>query len=75
MSNPCVLDRSLAPSGYIVIHAYGAGNEPYEIWTDLDRGSDEYKALKEARADCLWRAVESIIPDVKERVAISMIGR
>ena len=28
VSNPCVLDRTLAPDGYIVVHAYGAGNEP-----------------------------------------------
>ena len=28
VSNPCVLDRDLAPEGYIVVHAYGAGNEP-----------------------------------------------
>ena len=32
VSNPCVLDRELAPEGFIVMHAYGAGNEPYDIW-------------------------------------------
>lgn len=30
VSNPGVLDRTLAPEGYIVLHAYGAGNEPYD---------------------------------------------
>lgn len=74
VSNPCVLDRALAPDGYIVIHAYGAGNEPYDIWKGLDRRSPEYKILKEARADVLWRAVESIIPDARERAVISQIG-
>jgi len=74
VSNPCVLDRTLAPDGYIVVHAYGAGNEPYDIWKGLDRSSDEYKALKEVRATALWRAVESVIPDVRKRAVMSMIG-
>jgi hypothetical protein len=30
------LDPTLAPAGHIVTHAYGAGNEPYEIWEGLD---------------------------------------
>ncbi len=74
VSNPCVLDKTLAPEGYIVIHAYGAGNEPYDIWKGLDRKSKEYKDLKESRAVALWRAVESIIPDARERSVLSMIG-
>ena len=74
VSNPCVLDRSLAPAGYIVVHAYGAGNEPYDIWKGLDRNSPEYKALKEERAEALWRAIESVIPDVRKRVVLSQIG-
>lgn len=74
VSNPCVLDRSLAPPGYVVVHAYGAGNEPYGLWEGMDRKSKEYKQLKEARAAALWRAVESIIPDVKDRTVLSMIG-
>ena len=32
VSNPCVLDPTLAPKGYLVVHAYGAGNEPYDVW-------------------------------------------
>lgn len=72
VSNPCVLDRSLAPPGYIVIHAYGAGNEPYEIWKDLDK--TQYQSLKEERATVLWRAIESIIPDAKKRTVVSFIG-
>ena len=35
-SNPCRLDSTLAPEGYIIVHAYGAGNEPHFIW-DLGR--------------------------------------
>jgi len=74
LSNPCVLDRTLAPEGYIVVHAYGAGNEPYDIWKDMRRDSPEYQKLKEERSDVLWRAVESIIPDVRKRVVTDMVG-
>jgi hypothetical protein len=62
------------PCFTIVLHAYGAGNEPYDIWSDLDRKSQEYKDLKEERAQALWRAIEAIIPDVQERVVLSQIG-
>jgi phytoene dehydrogenase-like protein len=74
VSNPCMIDQTLAPEGYIIIHAYGAGNEPYELWKDVKRNSPEYKRLKEERAEVLWRAVESIIPNVKKRVVLELIG-
>jgi phytoene dehydrogenase-like protein len=74
VSNPCVIDPSLAPPGYAVIHAYGAGNEPYELWEDMERSSEAYKKLKEKRAAPLWRAVESIIPDVRSRMVGHLIG-
>ena len=74
VSNPCVLDRTLAPEGHIVVHAYGAGNEPHEIWDGLDRKSDEYRRLKEERSQVLWRAVESVIPDARDRVVVDLVG-
>ena len=74
VSNPCVLDRTLAPEGTIVVHAYGAGNEPYELWKGLDRNSRAYRDLKEERSQVLWRAVESIIPDARKRVIVDMVG-
>ncbi|KAI2503471.1 hypothetical protein MHU86_11019 [Fragilaria crotonensis] len=74
VSNPCAIDRSLAPDGYIVLHAYGAANEPYEIWKNVKRGSREYEELKQKRCEVLWRAVESIIPDVRERVVLDMVA-
>jgi len=74
VSNPCVIDRDLAPEGYLVIHAYGAGNEPFEIWKDLAISSPEYIQRKEERAEVLWRAVESVIPDVRDRVVYYLIG-
>lgn len=74
VSNPCVLDRNLAPPGYILVHAYGAGNEPYHLWQNVERGSDEYEALKQKRAAVLWRAVESIIPDARSRAVVEEVG-
>ncbi|KAL7581694.1 hypothetical protein ACA910_022238 [Epithemia clementina (nom. ined.)] len=74
VSNPCKLDPNLAPPGTIVIHAYGAGNEPYEFWQGMDRQSAEYQQLKLKRAQVLWRAVESIVPDAKDRALLELIG-
>ena len=74
VSNPCKIDKTLAPEGYMVIHAYGAGNEPYEIWNGLSRNSPEYARLKEERSEVLWRAIESIIPDVRDRVVLDLVG-
>ncbi|KAL9190131.1 hypothetical protein ACHAXT_007342 [Thalassiosira profunda] len=91
VSNPCVLDRTLAPEGYVVMHAYGAGNEPYDIWnapsddkaTATDAAvnarppryqSSTYEALKDARASPLWRAIESVIPDARDRTVLALVG-
>ncbi len=98
VSNPCVLDRTLAPEGYVIVHAYGAGNEPYDIWqkstkndttTNLEDDeqvfdnsafsgkryqSSTYDALKNARGEPLWRAIESVIPDARERTVLALLG-
>lgn len=50
VSIPTVFDPSLAPAGCHVVHAYTAGNEPYSLWTGMDRKSSEYAALKEERS-------------------------
>ena len=76
VSNPCVIDPTLAPDGYMVLHAYGAGNEPYDVWKKFsnDRNSPEYKQLKEERSRVLWRALESVIPDVQDRIVLDLVG-
>ena len=81
VSNPCVLDDKLAPDGYIIVHAYGAGNEPHDVWkTEGDESFSEryqsttYDVLKNERAKPLWRAIESIIPDATERTALALVG-
>jgi phytoene dehydrogenase-like protein len=57
-----------------VSHAYTAGNEPYEVWEGLDLRSQEYKALKEERSQVLWEALEVVIPDIRERTRLAMVG-
>lgn len=71
---PTVLDPSLAPPGKHVVHAYTAGNEPYELWEGLKRGTPEYAAMKEERSQCLWAALERVIPDVRQRAELQLVG-
>jgi len=74
VSNPCVIDKTLAPPGTAILHAYGAGNEPYDIWQDIKHNSPEYASLKQERSQVLWRAIESIIPDVRQRLIMDLVG-
>lgn len=54
VSVPSVLDPKLAPPGKISLHAYTPGTEPASVWEGLDRGSKEYKELKEQRSQVRW---------------------
>ncbi|CAM9829278.1 unnamed protein product [Chrysoparadoxa australica] len=74
VSIPSVLDPSLAPPGCHVVHAYTAGNEPYNIWEGLDTKSQEYKELKDKRAKVLMDAVEKVFPGLDERLEVKLIG-
>jgi phytoene dehydrogenase-like protein len=67
------LDPSLAPEGYHVIHAYTAGNEPYEDWERFEHlmndavardKDEEYQKFKEERARPIWEAIQRRAPDV-----------
>ncbi|GAB5354622.1 hypothetical protein AAMO2058_000134700 [Amorphochlora amoebiformis] len=71
---PSLIDPSMAPEGKHVIHAYTAGNEPIALWKDVERGSPEYSKLKEERSQVLWEALERIIPDIRSRVEVEMVG-
>ncbi|KAF8062760.1 CRTISO2 [Scenedesmus sp. PABB004] len=73
-SIPTQFDPDLAPPGKAVVHAYTAGNEPYAPWEGLDRRSPEYEALKNERSQVLWRALERVIPDVRERAELTLVG-
>ena len=68
VSVPTVLDPQQAPRGYHTIHAYTL--EPFEGW----RKGEDYAQKKREKAETLYRAVERIIPDVRERVALELIG-
>jgi len=71
---PSLLDETVCPEGKHVIHVYSSGGEPYEPWEKLEKDSPEYEAYKEERAECLWKAVERCIPDVRERAEFHIIG-
>ncbi|AUT01100.1 carotene isomerase [Nostoc sp. CENA543] len=74
VSIPSILDPSLAPPEKHVIHVYTPGNEPYAIWQGMDRRSQEYEQKKRSRAEVMWQALERIIPDIRSRCEISLVG-
>lgn len=74
VSIPSVEDKGLAPEGYGVLHAYTPATEPWEPWAGLDRGSEEYKALKHKKAEFIWRQLDKIIPDIRSRAKVNFVG-
>ncbi|RMF63333.1 MAG: all-trans-retinol 13,14-reductase, partial [Cyanobacteria bacterium J069] len=68
ISIPSVWDTSLAPPGHHVVHAYTL--EPYDGW---QRDAD-YETRKRERAEPLYRALERVIPDVRDRLVLELIG-
>ena len=74
ISIPSAIDDTAAPKGYACLHAYLPATEPYDVWAGMDRRSQEYKRKKEERAMPLWQAVAQVIPDIRERVVIEMVG-
>ena len=74
ISIPSLFDASLAPEGKHVAHCYAAAHEPFEAWEHLDRTSQEYKAKKEAAAEPLWRALEAVVPDIRKRSEMVVVG-
>jgi len=68
ISIPTVWDANLAPSGQHLIHAYTL--EPYQGW----QRDDGYRQRKQAKAESLYQALEKIIPDVRDRITLELIG-
>lgn len=68
ISIPSVLDSSLAPLKHHVVHAYTL--EPWQGW---QRDAD-YPQRKRRRAETLYRALERVIPDIRDRVQLELIG-
>ena len=74
VSIPSLLDPSLAPEGKHAIHVYTPGNEPYTLWKGLDRRSPEYTKQKQARSQVMWQALERVIPDIRSRCEVALVG-
>ena len=74
ISIPSVLDPGLAPAGKHTIHVYTPGNEPYAPWASLDRRSPDYAQLKQKRAEVMWQALERVVPDVRSRCEVTLVG-
>jgi phytoene dehydrogenase-like protein len=68
ISIPSVWDASLAPAGHHVVHTYTL--EPFAGW----ERNDGYEKQKREKAQSLYRALERVIPDVRERVELELIG-
>jgi phytoene dehydrogenase-like protein len=69
-----VFDPSLAPPGKHAIHAYTPATEPYELWQGMDRRSPDYAKQKQERSEVLWQALERIIPDLRSRCEVVLVG-
>lgn len=74
VSIPSLLDPELAPAGKHVLHVYTPGNEPYDLWQGMDRRSPAYNQQKQARTEVLWQALERIIPDIRSRCDLILVG-
>lgn len=74
MSIPSILDPNLAPPGKHNIHVYTPGNEPYYLWQGLDRKSKAYQQLKHERSQPMWQALERVIPDIRRRCELTLVG-
>ena len=74
VSIPSLLDPSLAPPGKHVIHVYTPGNEPYDLWQGMDPQSQEYAQQKQVRSQVMWQALERIIPDIRSRCEVTLVG-
>lgn len=68
ISIPSVWDPTLAPLGHHGIHAYTL--EPYHGW----QRDQDYRSRKQQRAKTLYKALERVIPDIRSRVVLELIG-
>lgn len=68
ISIPSVWDASLAPPGHHVVHVYSL--EPFSGW----QRDENYPAKKRQKAEPLFRAIEKVIPDVRDRITVELIG-
>ncbi|CAD7698012.1 unnamed protein product [Ostreobium quekettii] len=69
---PSAVEPTAAPPGKHVMHAYIS--EPYAPWRGLERRGEEYGRLKEERCQVVWNMIERVIPDIRDRVEVEMVG-
>lgn len=72
ISIPSVLDPSLAPDGYHVVHAYTL--EPWADWQQVTDNRAAYTAKKEAKSKTLIQALQTVVPDICDRITLKLIG-
>lgn len=70
ISIPTVWDPSLAPEGHHSVHVYSL--EPFSGWSRSD--PQAYAQRKRERAQPLFQALETVIPDLRERIVLELIG-
>ncbi|MBK1732319.1 phytoene desaturase family protein [Thiococcus pfennigii] len=70
ISIPSLLDPSLAPEGHHAVHAFTL--EPWAAWEGCERGDEAYEARKRERTEAIYRALERIIPDIRQRVVLEL---
>ncbi len=68
ISIPSVWDASLAPQGHHVVHAYTL--EAHAGW----ERDNKYEEKKRSKAQTLYSALAKVIPDIRERVVLELIG-
>lgn len=68
ISIPSVWDANLAPANHHVVHAYTL--EPFADW----QRDSSYAERKRDRASSLYRALERVIPDLRDRIVLELIG-
>ena len=68
ISIPSVWDSTLAPSGHHVVHAYTL--ESFSGW----QKDESYSQRKREKAESLFLALERVIPDIRQRITLELIG-
>jgi carotene isomerase len=68
ISIPSVWDSSLAPPGHHAVHVYSL--EPFAAW----QRDSNYAQRKLERAAPLYQALERVIPDLRSRIVLDLIG-
>ena len=74
LSMPSLLDRSLAPEGHQVLHGYTPANEPWELWSQLERGTPAYETLKRERCAIFHAVFDQVLGDWRERLVLELQG-